>query len=225
MGRPVKLSDQKKEWFKRHSCRDRRIGIREELQRFLIVCEGEKTEPNYFKAFKAVLPRRVIELEIHGEGRNTLSLVEKAQELRDRGLRSGSSFDQVWVVFDRDSFPADDFDNAISKAEANDIQCAWSNEAFEFWYLLHFEYRNSAISRQEYQQILTHRFGEEYKKNDERMYRKTCDPAKQNQAIEWARRLHDDTLKRRIPFSRANPGTTVFKLVEQLNRFKQLPEE
>lgn len=30
----------------------RRQGIREVKQSFLIVCEGEKTEPDYFKAFR-----------------------------------------------------------------------------------------------------------------------------------------------------------------------------
>jgi len=43
---------------------------------FLIVCEGEKTEPNYFRKFP--VDTKVIKLDIQGEGKNTKSLVEKA---------------------------------------------------------------------------------------------------------------------------------------------------
>ncbi len=48
---------------------------------FLIVCEGEKTEPNYFRSFP--VDTKVIKLDIKGEGKNTKSLVEKAIELKN----------------------------------------------------------------------------------------------------------------------------------------------
>jgi hypothetical protein len=48
---------------------------------FLIVCEGEKTEPYYFKSFP--VDPTVIKLDIKGEGKNTKSLVEKAIELKN----------------------------------------------------------------------------------------------------------------------------------------------
>ena len=44
---------------------------------FLIVCEGEKTEPNYFRSFP--VNKNLIRLDIKGEGKNTKSLVEKAK--------------------------------------------------------------------------------------------------------------------------------------------------
>ena len=47
-----------------------------ERERILIVCEGAKTEPNYFRAIQEKLPPRVVEEEIAGEGHNTLRLVE-----------------------------------------------------------------------------------------------------------------------------------------------------
>ena len=40
---------------------------------FLIVCEGEETEPNYFKAFRLSSAR----VWVHGLGFNTDSLVEE----------------------------------------------------------------------------------------------------------------------------------------------------
>jgi len=96
--------------------------------------------------------------------------VRRAQEIRNRRAEAGYPFDQVWVVFDRDSFPPDDFDNAIAMAEADKIKCAWSNEAFELWYIIHFEDRKSAMSRDEYQATLTHYLGKPYRKNAEDMF-------------------------------------------------------
>lgn len=56
---------------------------------YLIVCEGEKTEPNYFESLKRNLPRCTLELtniDIEGTGNNTLSIIEKAEELKKKGL-------------------------------------------------------------------------------------------------------------------------------------------
>jgi len=57
----------------------RRVGTRTVRQRFLIVCEGEQTEPNYFRAFQ--VPGLVVTVE--GVARGALRLVEKAEKLRD----------------------------------------------------------------------------------------------------------------------------------------------
>lgn len=106
---------------------ERKIETRELRERFLIVCEGGKTEPNYFKSFR--VPKNVI--DIYGLGANTTSLVEEAIKLKNKD----GGYDQVWCVFDRDSFPKQNFNAAISSAKAQGIQVAYSNEAFELWYL------------------------------------------------------------------------------------------
>ena len=100
---------------------------------FLIVCEGERTEPNYFEAFRAAGDVRKI--TVKGEGYNTLSLVRRTIELADEG-----DYDQVWCVFDRDSFPAQTFNAALELAAQRGFYVAYSNEAFELWYLLHFHF-------------------------------------------------------------------------------------
>ena len=58
----------------------RQTKTRETRKRFLIICEGEKTEVNYFKAFD--VPKK-IEVRVKGEGKNSLSLVEKAIKMID----------------------------------------------------------------------------------------------------------------------------------------------
>ncbi|GBC61280.1 hypothetical protein DENIS_2240 [Desulfonema ishimotonii] len=122
----------------------------------------------------------------------------------------------MWCVFDCDSFPQ--YNNAIEKAHAKGFRAAYSNEAFELWYLLHFNYFDRDIGRNEYKGMLEERLGGEYEKNDPAMYEKLLEhpDADQQQAINWAKRLlglYGD----RKDYADHNPSTTVFKLVESLN--------
>jgi hypothetical protein len=65
--------------IKRHQGRRGRIvGRREVRQRFLIVCEGEQTEPNYFRAFQ--VPGVVI--DIRSTNNRGLDIINKAIQLR-----------------------------------------------------------------------------------------------------------------------------------------------
>ena len=183
---------------------------------FLIVCEGEKTEPYYFKSFP--VDPTVIKLDIKGEGKNTKSLVEKAIELKN-GSESDET-DRFWCVFDRDKNPnnpndSQNFNSAITLARNNGIDVAYSNDAFELWYLLHFNYYHTQISRKDYPDMLTDVLGHEYKKNSETIYEKLKD--KQENAIKNAKRLLQE-YKPPNPES-DNPSTTVHLLVEELNSF------
>ena len=57
--------------------------------KILIVCEGKKTKPNYFKAFPTYRKGTfVYNVEVEGGmGCNTLNVVDKAIELRDQSQR------------------------------------------------------------------------------------------------------------------------------------------
>lgn len=88
----------------------RLVNIRPVLNRFLIVCEGERTEPNYFRQFR--VPREVAIVNIHGTGYNTESLVREAMRLREEKKYDGED-DQVWCVFDRDSFLKAQFNRSL----------------------------------------------------------------------------------------------------------------
>lgn len=119
------------------------------LRKLLIVCEGKKTEPSYFRAFPDN-PEVFDILDIQGMGANTLSLVRKAIELKESAEDRGEPYIEVWVVFDRDEFPLQHFKEAIRLASANNIFCAYSIESFELWFLLHFNYSDSQLSRSDY---------------------------------------------------------------------------
>ena len=188
--------------------RERVVDVRDPIQRFLIVCEGERTEPNYFRRFR--VPKEIIEIDVQGFGYNTRSLVNKAMELMQE-----DDYDQVWCVFDRDSFPAEDFNAAISLAKQYGIGVAYSNEAFELWYLLHFHYYDTGIARADYIVKLSELLGRRYEKNSRDMY--DVLESRQGVAIRNARQL----LALYTPCRPAedNPSTTVHLLVEELATF------
>lgn len=78
--KPPKKSDLGKSWMKPR--RDKNILICPEYH--LIVTEGTETEPQYFEAIRTIINsqyRDKIQLDIHGAGDNTLSLLDKAMNL------------------------------------------------------------------------------------------------------------------------------------------------
>jgi len=184
----------------------RKVDVREVKQRFLIVCEGKKTEPNYFRGFR--VPKDV--MEIQGLGENPSKLVQSAKSFKEQG-----EYDQVWCVFDRDSWTEEDFNNAIHSAESYDFKIAYSNEAFELWYVLHFDFLNSGIPRKDYRVKLTSLLGKKYEKNSLTIYNDLIE--KQIVAIKNAEKL----LQQYEPQEpvKDNPSTTVHLLVQELNKF------
>ena len=215
---------------KRFAKQTKRSKSRELAIYFLIVCEGEKTEPNYFNSFPKKVGKYIYNIEFDGGGISTLKVVEKAIELRNN---STQKYDRVWAVFDRDSFKASSFNRAISKAKANNIGCAWSNEAFELWYLLHFQYRNTGMKRTEYQAAIETEINKvwenkkkpyKYTKNATDMYHILKKYGNQKQAIERAIQLTQQYNDEK--YATHNPRSQVYELVKQLiGEDKPLSEE
>ena len=121
-------------------------------------------------------------LDVRGVGDNTLTLVEQAVKFKEQG-----EYDQTWCVFDRDSFPADRFNRALELAHQKGMQIAYSNEAFELWYLLHFAYHDAATSRADYGDRLSRHLGSRYAKNRDDVF--DLLEARQPDAIRNAERL------------------------------------
>ena len=111
-------------------------------QTFLIVCEGEVTEPEYFNSFRLT-------------SANVKAIIEK---------RRSRNYDQCWVVFDKDDFSDSDFNAAIQMAQTNGFHVAYSNQAFEYWFLLHFNLYQGSIHRNRYGEMLSHLLGFRYGK-------------------------------------------------------------
>ena len=140
----------------------RRQGVREIKQSFLIVWEGEKTEPDYFKSFRMTAAT----IKAVGQAMNTMTLVSKAISIREADQKRKRVYDQCWVVFDKDDFPSKDFNQAILYAEKNGFKVAYSNQSFEYWFLLHYKLYTGAIHRNQYKDMLTKLTGMQYCKTE-----------------------------------------------------------
>jgi len=213
---------------------ERKTNIKKLRSFILIVCEGTKTEPNYFEAIKKTFPPKVLntyEIDIKGTGTSALKIVEIADKKRAKAARNNRIYDEVWTVFDRDSFPIVDFNNAIFKGIDINIYTAWSNEAFELWYILHFQFRNTGMSRTEYEKIIEKEMNGafkkagiretfKYKKNSPEMYDLLQKYGDESQAIKWAKKL-DANFSGDTNYSSHNPCTKVYKLIEKLNEIRK----
>ncbi|MBR4326915.1 MAG: RloB domain-containing protein [Bacteroidales bacterium] len=205
---------------RRYARKEQRRKSRQIVCKILIVSEGTKTEPNYFKSFRTFNRGTIVyDIEVKGEADNTINVVDKAIELRDQG-----EYDSVWAVFDKDSFPDKNFNAAIIKAEQNGICCAWSNEAFELWYLYHFVNRVTAMSRKEYEQAISDAVNKspiykskkayKYQKKDPNNYQIMTTYGSMEDAIKYAEAQSLKYTDNR--FATHNPCTMVYKLVRLL---------
>jgi hypothetical protein len=125
---------------------------------FLIVCEGEITEKDYFNCLR--IKKKISSLRIRivtggkdCRGTDPKTLVECAKRKRVEFLKQeGLDYDQTWCVFDCDDHKT--LDQAIDQANANGINHALSNPCFEIWCLLHFRMQTGYIERGKLQKLI-----------------------------------------------------------------------
>jgi len=142
---------------------ERKQGRRASYDRILIVSEGSKTEPNYFREIRAAhrLHTANVEVQPSDLGTAPIQVVEYAQALFENGDRHKNiqrrAFEKVYAVFDRDDH--DSYFDALNLAASldgklkNDVkqtvvfQAIASVPSFELWLLLHFEDIQSPLRR------------------------------------------------------------------------------
>ena len=196
---------------KDHSVR-RRAGFKPVKKTFLIVCEGENTEPEYFNAFRLTSAT----VKAIGKGLGTMSLVREAISVREQEKQKGKSFNFCWVVFDKDEYQ--DFDEAIEFAKKNGFEVAYSNQAFELWFLLHFKKYSGKLHRREYPKLLEKHLGLPYSKQEgfaTMLFQRLL--SYQSAAIINAETIIAET--QGIKPSLAESSTTVHNLVKKLNEY------
>jgi hypothetical protein len=192
----------------------RKQNTREPRKVIRIYTEGEKTEPNYFNSIKDELRLNEIDIKVAGLGDHTVPLVEWVIE-RKNELASDDT--EWWVVFDRDGHTG--FNQAIQRAEAEGINVAYSNECFELWFILHFEFLNTAIGRNKYYEKLTGLLSKKYDKSTSDIYGLIKDH--EAIAIRNAKNLekmHSDVGIN--SYEKMDPSTSVHRLVERMRSFK-----
>jgi len=197
-------------WDKLYS---RRQSENLQTRKVLILCEDAKTAPNYFLKFP--FNHEDVLIEVYGTGANTNSLIQEAIRRKLKAESSGNRYIAVWTVFDRDSFSAQNFNEAFALAKRNGIKVAYANQCFELWYWLHFDLQQTSVPRSEYGRKLSERLGRRYSKSDLTLYDELL--AYQANAIRNAKKL--------LSFygtcnpEKDDPSTSVHVLVEYLNDF------
>lgn len=107
----------------------------------VVSCEGKVTERKYLEDCKREYGSGLVKLRflpITGVPLTVVgAAIEERNKLIDARRRSKDSFDvfRVWAVFDRDDHP--NIEEALTLAQDNKIDVAFSNPCFEIWPLLH----------------------------------------------------------------------------------------
>jgi len=187
----------------------------------LIVCEGAKTEPNYFTELVKAFRLSNANVRICGRGSDPLSVVNFAIET----FRQEQEFDRVYCVFDRDRHTT--YDAAPDKVRrtrlgrGSRIFAIPSVPCFEFWLLLHFAYTTRPFDTPAGDSICSRVIEElknhipPYQKGQQDIFYKIQD--KLDNAITNARRVeqfHQTS-------GTGNPSTLVHSLVEYLRDLKK----
>lgn len=218
----------------------------------LIACEDSVSSPTYFSMIikKLIEERKItqdsIVIVLHDGSTHPTGVLENLKNYKNEYGKTYKDFEHKWIVIDRDiervnggGHTAEDFNNAIENAKSKrsnlSVDVAYTNDSFELWYLLHFEYRNTAILRDDIikvvierlKQLDTHKFSRLNKDNiKEANYTKMIYEAllpMQGNAVSNAIRLIESYGEEHNP-ERDNPSTTIHNLVTILNNLTFAPK-
>jgi hypothetical protein len=186
--------------------------FRESKPIILIVCEGEKTETEYFLGFAEAACNPAVKVRIADEHGVPKTLVKIAKEYKkdaeEKSGRVGDSsfvYDSIWCVFDVDEHPR--LGEAIEMARDNSIELAISNPCIELWLLLHFRENPGMQNRNKMRELL-----EGYVPGYDKHVDYAAYAAGYQQAVRRASRM--DQAAEEAGDAGRNPTTGVYRLTE-----------
>ncbi len=184
----------------------------------LIVCEGKRTEPSYFRGLADRYRLNTANIVVAGSGSDPRTTVRRAKRLRDEESRHGEKYDEVYCVFDRDEHAT--FGQACEEARISDVKLARSWPCFEFWFRLHFGFSRQPYARSGGKSAAQNcvdevrRFWPEYAKGTPGVFHRLDD--RLEHAKDHAARALTDAKATNEP----NPSTEVHELVDYLQSLK-----
>lgn len=187
-------------------------------RKIVIICEGEKTEPDYLRQYIAELiyPPELLKVEIIEKGGTPGTIVETAKQhkkdLESIARKSSDRFQgdfEIWGVFDVDEHPK--LNVAKSEAANNKIQLAISNPCIELWALFHFQDQDAPIHRHVAQKKLAELMPK-YKKSGAKQF----DFQQMSANYSDAKKRAEGSLANREQENNpgGNPSTNLHKLLE-----------
>lgn len=202
---------------------ERRKSKRSSYDKVFIVCEGQKTEPNYFNEIIKTYKLNTANVAIDGScGSSPKSVFERAIDLWKREEIKGDPFDRVYCVFDKDSHETyeETLRNIYTQTPKEIFYAAVSIPCFEYWLLLHFKYSTKPYAATGASSIANEVLKElrgvmpAYEKGSHNIFtdlHSQLDFAKANAArsLQCAEGNHTD-----------NPSTFIHELVEYLQNLK-----
>lgn len=223
LARQMSRKEKIRPWDKKKTPTGYRLDRFSQNKQILIVCEGQ-TEKEYFDSFDVVtLSIKCIDTR----GRSKTKLIDFCDEKVAEFGKKGTVFDEIWCVFDMDveqnKKQHADFDKAIARAIKSGYKAAYSNDCFELWFYLHYNYIDQPNLRSFYYNQLSRLWSIDYENSGKSIdyCRKIADilladkKADQQKAIQRAEKLY--SLQKNLPCSQQNPITTVYMLVNLLN--------
>jgi hypothetical protein len=196
---------------------------RESYERALIVCEGSKTEPNYFCELVSSLELNTANVEVDGNcGSSPISVFNYAKKRYLEEKRTGDGFDRVFCVFDKDSH--DSYEEAlrlIGEMKPNSVfKAIVSVPCFEYWLLLHYVFTTKPFEADgngsKCASLISElkKYHHNYAKGDENIYGELS--GQMGQAIAYSKRA----LAQAKENDTDNPSTCIHELVEYLQALK-----
>ncbi len=215
----------------------------------IIACEDSVSSPTYFKMIinELIKAKKITQDSIviipHDGSTHPTGVLNNLKTYKNSYGKTYKDFKHKWIIIDRDNakingggHTAKDFNNALENAKNKrkdlNVDVAYANDAFELWYLLHFEYRTTAILRDEIvkqvirklKEIKPHKFASLNKDNIKtEKYAKLIFEilrSKQLYAIKHATNLIESYGEEHNP-ANDNPSTTIHKLVMLLQDLSQ----
>nr|VFJ54920.1 MAG: RloB-like protein [Candidatus Kentron sp. DK] len=202
----------------------RRKARRAPYAKVLIVCEGEKTEPNYFRGLidHYKLNSANVEIADH-RGTDPMGIFTHARQRYRETKDMGDPFDRIYCVFDKDTHAKyQEALDAIARATPpetyfviNSVPC------FEYWLLLHFTYTRKPYQllpgRSACDQVLSElkQYLSDYAKGEENTFSKLIDP------LQFAKENAARALREAESNRTDNPSTKVHELVGFLQNINQ----
>lgn len=188
----------------------------------LIVCEGEKTEPNYFEELRDAFKLNTANIEICGDecGSSPRNVVDHAI----KKYKGSKDYDKVYCVFDKDRHltynEALDIVRRAKSSKGHSFFAITSVPCFEIWFLLHYNCTTKvyvagqgSICAKVIEEL--EQYFPNYEKGSKNTFQHFQD--KINTAIKNAKKLtqYNDQV------GTDHPSTNVYKLVEYLQKLKK----
>jgi hypothetical protein len=198
----------------------RKVGNRKPYSIVLLVCEGEATEPNYFKGFCCDLKLDTnVRIMPCPSGTDPVNIVDFALE----EFKKDKEWDRIYCIFDKEY---NNYNAALNRITANfsngvPIHAITSVPCFEYWLLLHFENSDRPYTQKGKKspgdQLTSEikKYLKNYKKGDKTIYEKTKNYI--DIAIMRAKKIDNFQIKNDTD----NPSTKVYLLAEYLKDIKK----